>query len=83
MNSMRKAGEIAGRPVEVTAVQPHSPDPSGLARQPVFALLFSAIGEGLQSAARYEVLARKTNGELANLGLDRADLPRFVMFGDG
>jgi hypothetical protein len=83
MNSTRKVGEIADRPVAIGAIDPSCAHPPRSARRPVFALLFSAIEEGLASAARYEALARKTNGELANLGTDRADLPRFVMFGNG
>lgn len=81
MNSTRNAGENAGRQVEAGTAGSNSAHPFRPARWPAFAILFSAIGEGLESAARYEVLERKTNGELATLGVERADLPRFVMFG--
>ena len=43
---------------------------------------FAAIEEGFHNAERYEALARKSNSELAAAGLTRADLPRFVMFGN-
>jgi hypothetical protein len=81
MNATRKVSENCGRRAETGTVGPHAAHPfrSGW---PAFAVLFSAIEEGLVSAARYETLARKTNDELANLGVDRADLPRFVMFED-
>jgi hypothetical protein len=45
------------------------------------ATIFSAVEEGFSKAEQYEVLARKSEGELAVLGLTREDLPRFVMFG--
>jgi uncharacterized protein YjiS (DUF1127 family) len=45
------------------------------------AALFSAVQEGLNNAEQYEALARKSDGELAALGVTREDLPRFVMFG--
>jgi hypothetical protein len=82
MNATRKVGENAGSQSEAGTVGPGSVHPFHSAGWPAFAVLFSAIEEGLVGAARYETLARKTNGELANLGVDRADLPRFVMFGD-
>jgi uncharacterized protein YjiS (DUF1127 family) len=41
----------------------------------------SAVGEGIGKAEQYEVLAHKSDSELAALGLTREDLPRFVMFG--
>jgi hypothetical protein len=37
-------------------------------------MFFAAVEEGLNKAAQYEVLARKSDSELE-------DLPRFVMFG--
>ena len=82
MNATRNVGENAGRQAEAHAVGPNPTHPFRSARWPAFAVLLSAIEEALVSAARYETLARKTNGELASLGVDRADLPRFVMFGD-
>jgi uncharacterized protein YjiS (DUF1127 family) len=42
---------------------------------------FSAVEEGFNKAEQYEALARKSDSELAALGLSREDLPRFVMFG--
>lgn len=81
MNSTRKVGENAGREVEAGTVGSNSAHPARSALWPAFAMLLSAIEEGLESAARYEALAHKTNSELANLGVERADLPRFVMFG--
>ena len=43
--------------------------------------LFAAFGEGLGKARRYQTLARKSDAELAQLGIAREDLPRVVMFG--
>ncbi|MBO0757683.1 MAG: hypothetical protein J2P54_17670 [Bradyrhizobiaceae bacterium] len=43
--------------------------------------LVAAILEGLRNADRYQTLARKTDAELAELGVRREDLPRIVMFG--
>ena len=40
---------------------------------------FAAIREGLAVAARYEAMECKTDAELAQLGLRRADIPRMVM----
>jgi hypothetical protein len=82
MNSNPKVGENVDLQVMSSVAGPNCVPPSRSARWPAFAVLFSAIEEGLVSAARYETLARKTNSELANLGVDRKDLPRFVMFGD-
>jgi hypothetical protein len=82
MNATRNVGENVDGPVETGMVGPNAERPFRSAGWPAVAALFSAIEEGLVSAARYESLARKTNGELANLGVDRANLPRFVMFGD-
>jgi uncharacterized protein YjiS (DUF1127 family) len=42
---------------------------------------FSAMEEGFNKTGQYEALARKSDSELAALGLTREDLPRFVMFG--
>jgi hypothetical protein len=78
MNSKPESGENVGRQVEGGTVGQNTAHPLRSA----FAAFFSAIEEGLQRAARYEALARKTNGELASLGVERPDLPRFVMFGD-
>jgi hypothetical protein len=45
------------------------------------ATFFSAVEEGFDKAEKYEALARKSDSELAALGLAREDLPRFVMLG--
>jgi uncharacterized protein YjiS (DUF1127 family) len=45
------------------------------------ATIISAVEDGFNKAQQYEVLARKSDGELAALGLTREYLPRFVMFG--
>jgi hypothetical protein len=42
--------------------------------------LFAAVEEGFNKAEQYEALARKSDSELAALGLSREGLPRFVMF---
>jgi len=57
--------------------------PSGRAPrgQPILAALLSAFEEGFGKARRYQTLARKSDAELAELGLAREDLPRVVMFG--
>jgi len=82
MNATRTVAKDADRPVEACAAGPLV-EPSRRRAWPVFTMLLSAVGEGLDRAARYEALAHKTNGELATLGVDRSDLPRFVMFGNG
>jgi len=43
--------------------------------------LFAALREGVSKARRYQMLAGKSNAELAQLGISREDLPRVVMFG--
>ena len=43
--------------------------------------LLEAVSEGFSKAELYEQLARKSDAELAALGLRREDLPRVVMFG--
>ena len=43
--------------------------------------LVSAFHEGVGKARRYQMLARKSDAELAELGVSREDLPRVVMFG--
>jgi hypothetical protein len=45
------------------------------------ATVCAAVEEGFNKAEQFEVLARKSDSELAALGLMREDLPRFVMFG--
>ena len=82
MNATRNVGENVDHLVETGVVGSNAERSFHPAGWPALAVLFSAIEEGLVSAARYESLARKTNGELTNLGVDRANLPRFVMFGD-
>jgi uncharacterized protein YjiS (DUF1127 family) len=47
----------------------------------ILATFFSAVEEGFNKAEQYEALARKSDGELAALGITREDLARFVMFG--
>jgi hypothetical protein len=42
---------------------------------------FAAIEEGFDRARRYEALARRSDSELAALGLSREDLLHFVMLG--
>ena len=44
----------------------------------VIADLFSGIGEGLEMAREYEALTRLTPSELAERGIERADIPRLV-----
>jgi uncharacterized protein YjiS (DUF1127 family) len=46
-----------------------------------FGSLLTAACEGYNKAELYERLARKSDAELAALGLRRGDLPRVVMFG--
>jgi uncharacterized protein YjiS (DUF1127 family) len=43
--------------------------------------LLEAACEGFNKAELYERLARKSDAELAALGLRREDLPRIAMFG--
>jgi hypothetical protein len=57
------------------------PSGRGTRRGSFFASLVGAIEEGLRKAERYQTLSRKTDAELAELGLQREDLPRAVMFG--
>jgi hypothetical protein len=54
----------------------------GLSRhRTMVADIFSAIAEGLASAQYYDELTLKAGGELAALGLKRADLSRFAVLG--
>lgn len=56
--------------------------PSGRdTRRGTLSTFFTAIVEGLRNADRYQTLARKTDAELAELGVRREDLPRVIMFG--
>jgi uncharacterized protein YjiS (DUF1127 family) len=57
------------------------PSGRGTRRGTFFATLVGAIEEGMRKAERYQTLTRKTDAELAELGLKREDLPRSVMFG--
>jgi uncharacterized protein YjiS (DUF1127 family) len=59
------------------------PLPSGRAPRggTFLAALLSAFREGIGKARRYQVLTRKSDTELAALGISREDLPRHVMFG--
>jgi hypothetical protein len=41
--------------------------------------LADGVREGMATAARYDVLARKTDAELARLGLRREDVPRIAL----
>jgi uncharacterized protein YjiS (DUF1127 family) len=43
-----------------------------------FSDLFDGVREGHELAARYEALARKSDSELARLGLRREDIPQAV-----
>jgi uncharacterized protein YjiS (DUF1127 family) len=47
----------------------------------ILAMFFSAVEEGFKKAEQYEALARKSDSELAALGVTREDLARFVMIG--
>jgi uncharacterized protein YjiS (DUF1127 family) len=56
--------------------------PSGRdTRRGTFSTFVAVIVEGLRNADRYRTLARKSDAELAELGVRREDLPRIVMFG--
>jgi uncharacterized protein YjiS (DUF1127 family) len=57
------------------------PSGRGTRRGTFFATLLGAIEEGMRKAERYQTLTRKTDAELAELGLKREDLPRTVMLG--
>jgi uncharacterized protein YjiS (DUF1127 family) len=46
-----------------------------------FSELASGLREGHTLATRYDMLARKSDTELARLGLKREDIPRVVFFG--
>ena len=46
-----------------------------------FSALVAAFQEGFGKARHYQALARKSDAELARLGIRREDLPRAVMFG--
>jgi uncharacterized protein YjiS (DUF1127 family) len=59
----------------------HLPSGRGQRREGFFRALLSSFGEGIRKARRYQALTRKSDAELATLGLSREDLPRFVMFG--
>jgi uncharacterized protein YjiS (DUF1127 family) len=43
------------------------------------ATIFSALEEGFSKCEQYEALARKSDSELAALGVSREELARFVM----
>ena len=43
--------------------------------------LAEGIREGQQLARRYDALARRSDAELARLGIKREDIPHVVMFG--
>jgi uncharacterized protein YjiS (DUF1127 family) len=57
------------------------PSGRGTRRQGFFNALLSAFEEGIGKARRYQALTRKSDVELAELGIKREDLPRIVMFG--
>ena len=82
MNSSRKVDGNVDRSVDAGHLDPPCAAPRA-SRWTLFTLLFYAVGEGVGGAVRYEALASKTNAELADLGLRRADLPRLVVFGNG
>jgi hypothetical protein len=66
-----------------TATLPRlSTAPSGPSRlMSVVADIFEGISEGRAMAHRYDRLSRLSNGELAQLGLTRQDIPRAVVNG--
>jgi len=43
--------------------------------------LLEGVREGRELATRYDALARRTDSELAALGIKREDIPQVVMFG--
>jgi hypothetical protein len=43
--------------------------------------LSAGIQEGCETAARYDVLAHKTDSELRTLGIERENIPATAMFG--
>jgi len=43
--------------------------------------LADGMREGIAVAGRYDILAQKTDAELAQLGLRREDVPRAALFG--
>lgn len=56
--------------------------PSGRPRGATFLSAFlSSLEEGISKARQYQRLARKSDAQLAELGIRREDLPRIVMFG--
>jgi uncharacterized protein YjiS (DUF1127 family) len=57
------------------------PSGRGTRRGTFWATLVGAVEEGMRKAERYQALTRKTDAELAELGLKREDLPRIAMFG--
>jgi uncharacterized protein YjiS (DUF1127 family) len=59
----------------------HLPSGRGRPREGFLNALLSSFAEGLGKARRYQALTRKSDAELAALGVRREDLPRFVMFG--
>jgi uncharacterized protein YjiS (DUF1127 family) len=65
----------------MTTLAVRLPSGRGTRRSTWLATLLGAFEEGLRKAERYQSLARKSDAELADLGLRREDLPRIVMFG--
>src|SRR5215467_7429834 len=65
----------------MTTLAVRLPSGRGARRSTWLATLLGAFEEGLRKAERYQSLARKSDAELADLGLRREDLPRIVMFG--
>ena len=56
--------------------------PSGRPRAETFlSALLSSLAEGIGKARQYQRLSRKSDAQLAQLGMRREDLPRIVMFG--
>jgi len=66
----------------MTALTLTIPTPAKIQRSGIRLLtnLFEGIREGCELASRYEAFARKSDFELARLGLKREDIPRAVMF---
>jgi len=65
----------------MTALALQFPSGRETRRGTLFATFVGAVEEGLRKAERYQALSRKSDAELAELGLQREDLPRIVMFG--
>jgi uncharacterized protein YjiS (DUF1127 family) len=74
-------GQFDSGRLGMTTLAVRLPSGRGARRSTWLATLLGAFEEGLRKAERYQSLARKSDAELADLGLRREDLPRIVMFG--